>query len=188
MVDKRRKTVVIKNRSTEHPTCPVKSDKHRVRDYWSYMVIKPYTEMDKPGIEFALAYYDNPGISIPTAVTTWVAIRAMPEFLARLRQATKNYKEFCKTHPCKPLASENDKIRENFSDDLFMDNILKSESNNKQHTSYPPKEAPDNNYSTTTDIAVNSPSTELPVTLPPSVQTEKDCSYWKYLHPTYYLS
>merc|ERR1719285_1314109 len=59
------------------------------------MVIKPYTDVKKPGIEFCLTYFDNPGVNIPSTVTAWVAKRAMPDFLAKLRNASKKYKEYC---------------------------------------------------------------------------------------------
>lgn len=38
------------------------------------MVIKPYTKFDEPGIEFGLTYFDDPGVNIPSAVTSWVAM------------------------------------------------------------------------------------------------------------------
>lgn len=47
---------------------------NRVTTYWSYMVIKPCTEFNKPGIEFGLTYFDDPGVNIPSAVTAWVAM------------------------------------------------------------------------------------------------------------------
>lgn len=59
------------------------------------MVIRPTSKMDQPGIEFSLTYYDNPGVNIPSAITSWVAMAAMPEFLDKLRNAAKNYKIYC---------------------------------------------------------------------------------------------
>ncbi|XP_060523581.1 stAR-related lipid transfer protein 7, mitochondrial isoform X2 [Cylas formicarius] len=88
-------TIVIINKTTEYPSFPKYPDKYRVEDYWSYMVIKPYADMKKPGIEFSLTYFDNPGVNIPAAVTTWVAKSAMPDFLVKLREASKNYKSYC---------------------------------------------------------------------------------------------
>lgn len=38
------------------------------------MVIKPYTDFDKPGIEFGLTYFDDPGVNIPSTVASWVAM------------------------------------------------------------------------------------------------------------------
>ncbi|KAF5286653.1 hypothetical protein FQR65_LT12484 [Abscondita terminalis] len=95
MIDDKAKTIVLMNRGTKHPSCPIKSDKFRVDTYWSYMVIKPYSELDKPGIEFGLTYFDNPGVNIPSTITTWVAMRAMPDYLTRLRLATKEYRTYC---------------------------------------------------------------------------------------------
>ncbi|XP_018327633.1 stAR-related lipid transfer protein 7, mitochondrial-like isoform X2 [Agrilus planipennis] len=94
-VDCDKKIIVIISQSTTHPSCPVQKDKYRVTDYFSAMVVKPYTELDKPGIEFVLTYFDNPGVNIPNSINSWVAMRAMPDFLTRLREATKHYKPFC---------------------------------------------------------------------------------------------
>ena len=38
------------------------------------MVIKPYKDYHKQGIEFVLTYFDDPGVNIPSAVTAWVAM------------------------------------------------------------------------------------------------------------------
>lgn len=75
LVDDGTKTIVLKNRGTNHPSYPVQYGKHRVDDYWSYMVIRPYTDLDKPGLEFSLTYYDNPGVSLPTMINNWVTYR-----------------------------------------------------------------------------------------------------------------
>lgn len=94
-VDEDNQTLFILSRSTEHPKFPKYPDKYRIEDYWSCMVIRPYEDIRKPGIEFSLTYYDNPGVNIPSSVTTWVAMRAMPDFLEKLRQATKDYRDYC---------------------------------------------------------------------------------------------
>lgn len=44
-----------------------------------------------PGIEYVLTYFDDPGIVLPPAVTSWVAQKHMPEFLNKLYQATVDY-------------------------------------------------------------------------------------------------
>ncbi|KAJ8962069.1 hypothetical protein NQ318_018018 [Aromia moschata] len=98
--------------------------KYRIEDYWSSMVIKPYTEMNQPGIEFSLSYFDNPGVNVPSSVTTWVSIRAMPDFLERLREATKKYKDYCKregiNEVCKVTEKEiNEKIQKEQLQHLF---------------------------------------------------------------------
>lgn len=90
------------------------------------MVIKPYTNFHEPGIEFGLTYFDDPGVAVPSAVTTWVALRGLlsrnleifiiklplqnvliivyncvvslilglPDFLIRMRQASKDYQKY----------------------------------------------------------------------------------------------
>lgn len=65
------------------------------------MVIKPITRFDQPGVEFCMTYFDNPGLSLPTPVQTWVATTAMPEFLLRLRHASVQYARKHPTPPCK---------------------------------------------------------------------------------------
>ncbi|GAB0091117.1 stAR-related lipid transfer protein 7, mitochondrial [Sergentomyia squamirostris] len=92
-VDRKRQVIVIANRSTLHPRCPMKPTNHRVADYWSYMSIKPMKSFSKPGLRFVLTYFDDPGIVIPPAVTSWVARKQMPEFLSRLYDATLRYAE-----------------------------------------------------------------------------------------------
>ncbi|XP_055692419.1 stAR-related lipid transfer protein 7, mitochondrial-like [Lutzomyia longipalpis] len=90
-VDRKRQVIVIANRSTHHPRCPVKPPNQRVSDYWSYMVIKPSKSFKSTGLRFVLTYFDDPGIVIPPAVTSWVARKQMPEFLNRLHAATLKY-------------------------------------------------------------------------------------------------
>lgn len=91
IIDKTNNVIIIVNKSTQHPKCPPMSSKQRVHEYWSYMVIRPTTSFSKPGLEFVLTYFDNPGLSIPKSITTWVAQRQMPDFLDKLHQATLNY-------------------------------------------------------------------------------------------------
>ncbi|XP_050449070.1 stAR-related lipid transfer protein 7, mitochondrial-like isoform X2 [Cataglyphis hispanica] len=94
IVDKEEGLVIIVSRVTEHPDVPEKRGIYRVKTYWSYMVIKPYTKFHEPGIEFGLTYFDDPGVAVPSAVTTWVALRGLPDFLIRMRQASKNYQKY----------------------------------------------------------------------------------------------
>jgi len=44
-----------------------------------------------------LTYFDNPGVSLPTTITTWVAQSQMPEFLNKMHSATLMYAENKKT-------------------------------------------------------------------------------------------
>lgn len=60
-IDQQRNLILIVNKSTKHPKCPVVPSLQRVKEYWSFMVIKPNTTFDEPGLEFILTYFDNPG-------------------------------------------------------------------------------------------------------------------------------
>ncbi|XP_011645417.1 stAR-related lipid transfer protein 7, mitochondrial-like isoform X1 [Pogonomyrmex barbatus] len=94
VIDKETGLIVIVSRVTEHPNVPERRGIYRVKTYWSYMVIKPYTDFHEPGIEFGLTYFDDPGVAVPPAVTTWVALRGLPDFLVRMRQASKDYQNY----------------------------------------------------------------------------------------------
>ncbi|XP_074116093.1 stAR-related lipid transfer protein 7, mitochondrial isoform X1 [Cotesia typhae] len=94
VLDEEKNIVVIVSRVTDHPDAPNRPDTYRVTSYWSYMVIKPSTNFSEPGIEFGLTYFDDPGVNIPSAVTAWVALSGLPDFLCRMRQAAKDYKNY----------------------------------------------------------------------------------------------
>lgn len=91
IIDPVEKVIVITNHIAEHPSAPENPQKIRVKDYKCTMVIKPVTSFDKPGVRFCMTYFDNPGLSIPGPVQTWVATSAMPDFLTRLRSASVKY-------------------------------------------------------------------------------------------------
>ena len=74
------------SKSVEHPAAPKKSKNFRVEGYWSVMTVKPTKSWDEPGLEFSLTAFENPGVSLPASITTWVAIRGMPEFMTNLRK------------------------------------------------------------------------------------------------------
>ena len=92
------KVIVVYTRSTSHPSCPEKVKNFRVKDYWSVMTIKPFKELDEMGIEFSLTAFENPGLSLPSSVTTWVAIRGMPEFMENLRKACFQMRKWKNLH------------------------------------------------------------------------------------------
>lgn len=92
IIDTSEQVIVITNKIVEHPKVPENPKKFRVKDYECNMVIRPMGKgFDQPGVKFCVTYYDNPGLSIPGPVQTWVATSAMPDFLARLREASKKY-------------------------------------------------------------------------------------------------
>ena len=50
------------------------------------------------GIEFSLTAFENPGLSLPSSITTWVALRAMPEFMGNLRKACLDMRKWKQQH------------------------------------------------------------------------------------------
>lgn len=212
IIDSKTKTIILISQGTKHPACPVRPDKYRVDTYWSYMVIKPYTDLDKPGIEFGLTYFDDPGVNIPSAVTTWVAMRAMPDFLARLRIATKEYKSYCEkttnkyvysiqkdAEPIKEEKQDEEKNDEqDDSDEFIIDNtifeaqpsIRKNYKNNVKSRSGQTKDPFTTVPSTNTNSKSSmTPGTEIMTSPSPTMQAETSrTSYWKYLHLNYYFS
>jgi len=46
-IDEDEKMMVIVSESVEHPDYPEQKNKWRVKDYWSYVVIKPHEDFDK---------------------------------------------------------------------------------------------------------------------------------------------
>lgn len=60
-IDRKKNLILICCKSLAHPQCPEHAHLQRVKDYWSYMVIKPKTTFCQRGFEFILTYYDNPG-------------------------------------------------------------------------------------------------------------------------------
>jgi hypothetical protein len=47
LIDQEKNIIVIINRSTEHPIIPEKPQIYRVKNYWSFMVIKADTDVDE---------------------------------------------------------------------------------------------------------------------------------------------
>jgi len=46
-IDEDEKLMLIVCESVEHPDFPEQSNKWRVKNYWSYIVIKPHEDFDK---------------------------------------------------------------------------------------------------------------------------------------------
>lgn len=200
LVDYKTKTILISNKSVVHPSCPEKSDKFRIKDYYSNMTIKPYTELNKQGIEFVLTYYDNPGVSIPTKVQNWVAMRAMPDFLERLRDAAKKYKAYCKQSGVKCIClleetsltfeEESDDYLYYFldsEDDLVTDNTISEAQHNitkkYKKTPDPPKPQVPSKSTGVSKSKQGEPSDSNS----PIVQRGTK-NFWKYFYPSYYIS
>ena len=105
-------TVMVLSKSVDHPKCPNNKRTWRVKDYFSTLIVKPHTTRllqcnmnsipdlltklifsDKPGLEFCLTGYEDPGLQLPESIITWVAVRGMPEFMINLRAACLKLRE-----------------------------------------------------------------------------------------------
>lgn len=208
LVDHKSRTIIIANRITEHPAFPIKSDKYRVTDYWSNMVVKPYCDYNKPGLEFALTYFENSGLNIPSTVTSWVAMKALPEYLTKLREATRGYDSFCKEVGrkclCKFLYEDCNKVilirNDDMEDITYINNEIHNFIGNGDDgtRSPPPSPSPppktprerEDKFNTITSQHVQSTPVELSNTnqTAQNNQNEYKNSYWKYLQPAYYFS
>lgn len=179
------------SKSTEHPKFPKYPEKFRIEDYWSIMVIRPYSDMNKPGIEFSLTYFDNPGVNIPSSVTNWVAMRAMPDFLDRLRKATLEYREYCLkagiSDACLKIAEEErlaeEKRQRDKLDYCSFDRDGRGVIDMKEniHTIVESQSfllEGNKKVETITSSDVLAPSS-------PAIPSSK--SFWKYFHPLYYF-
>lgn len=80
-------TTACVSTSTQHPSCQQPWGTVRVSEYQSVLTVRPRASPDRPGLEFCLTGCENPGVSLPEAIVTWVAIRGMPEFMQSLRAA-----------------------------------------------------------------------------------------------------
>ncbi|KAJ8976250.1 hypothetical protein NQ317_003593 [Molorchus minor] len=117
LVDKENQLIYIVSKSTEHPNFPKYPEKYRIEDYYSCMVIKPYTEMSKPGIEFSLSYFDNPGVNIPSS------------------KPQKKYRDYCKAEgvskACKILKEGEKRKEEQAQKDKLEYCVFRRMENNK---------------------------------------------------------
>ncbi|XP_021941688.1 stAR-related lipid transfer protein 7, mitochondrial isoform X2 [Zootermopsis nevadensis] len=54
LIDRETNIIVVINKGTEHPTVPEEPQKHRVKDYWSFMVIRAFNSIDEVSQTFSL--------------------------------------------------------------------------------------------------------------------------------------
>ncbi|XP_069671090.1 stAR-related lipid transfer protein 7, mitochondrial-like [Periplaneta americana] len=112
LIDRENNVIVVISKGTEHPGVPNNPQAHRVKDYWSFMVIKAYNNIDEPGMEFSLTYFDNPGVTLPSSIAAWVALTGLPDFQKRLRKAATDYRDHKIGKQFKPHTEESgSKIR-----------------------------------------------------------------------------
>ncbi|XP_003692055.1 stAR-related lipid transfer protein 7, mitochondrial-like isoform X2 [Apis florea] len=129
VIDKEKQLIIIISKVTEHPNVPNKPGIYRVTTYWSYMVIRPYTELHQPGIEFGLTYFDDPGVNIPSTITSWVTMTGLPDFLLRMRHASKNYQNYKLTKENANISTAN-RILAN--DDIVSEHSVNDEQSDKE--------------------------------------------------------
>jgi len=79
--------MVISSRTTKHAKCPLFKKNWRVQDYQSVMAVRPTVHPDKPGVEFTLTAFEDPGVALPESIISFITVRTMPEFMTNLRAA-----------------------------------------------------------------------------------------------------
>ncbi|XP_063608026.1 uncharacterized protein LOC134782458 [Penaeus indicus] len=82
-----RQEAVIMSQAVDSNVFPEEKGIYRVNEYWSTMVIRASDSIDKPGIEYTLTYFDNPGTSLPQSITNFIAATGFPNFLRKVHQA-----------------------------------------------------------------------------------------------------
>lgn len=93
VIDEEQNVIVFVNQNTEHQSAPIKPGKQRVTEYWSIIVIKPLSDLEKPGLEFSMTYFDNPGLVFPSAFASWATATGFPDYLSKLHMATVKFAE-----------------------------------------------------------------------------------------------
>lgn len=86
-VNRERNEVVVMSEAISPDYIPEEKGIHRVNEYWSTMVIRAHEDIHKPGIEYTLTYFDNPGTSLPQSVTNFIAATGFPNFLRKIHEA-----------------------------------------------------------------------------------------------------
>lgn len=187
LIDKETNTLYIMSRSTEHPDFPKFSKNYRIEDYWSIMVIRPYSDMNKPGIQFSLTYFDNPGVNIPSSVANWITKSVMPDFLKRLRKAVLDYQKYCRkedrNEKCLNLSPEEKLMEQKYKEkqidtNLEVDNKKAIDMQDKIHNVKETQQFLVEKSESASSI--NEKSANLP-------GKSNSKSFWKYFHPFYYF-
>lgn len=195
-VDHAQKVMVIVNKSTTHPHCPINPNNQRVKEYWSYMVIKPNNQFNKPGLQYVLTYYDDPGVRMPPAITSWVAQKQMPDFLNQLYHATVKFAQRRKEceektvirswntpqdpgfeYPPDPHSQyvSNGKCNRTATGSIQGPNIDNKNSDQEAQTSILEQQNDGTNEPTDSNDSPDEP------------EPSKQSSWWRYFHPYSYL-
>lgn len=86
-VNEEKKEVVIMSEAITPDYIPEEKGVYRVSEYWSTMVIRACEDVNKPGLEYTLTYFDNPGTSLPQRLTNFIAATGFPSFLKKIHTA-----------------------------------------------------------------------------------------------------
>ncbi|KAF8819328.1 hypothetical protein IE077_001184 [Cardiosporidium cionae] len=79
-----------------HPECPEIPSSVRILDYHSTLVLyptNPEKNIDQPGVEYILYHCDDPRITLPNWITTYVSAQTIPSTMKALHQAAKKFSE-----------------------------------------------------------------------------------------------
>ncbi|XP_064118894.1 uncharacterized protein LOC135223903 [Macrobrachium nipponense] len=87
MWNEEKQEAVILNEAVSLNNIPEEKGVHRVSEYWSTMVIRAKEDASKPGLEYTLTYFDNPGTSLPQWLTNFIAVTGFPSFLEKVHEA-----------------------------------------------------------------------------------------------------
>ena len=63
--------IVVSSRTTQHHKCPVTNKNWRVEDYQSVTALRPTIHPDKPGVEFSVTAFEDPGVTLPDTIVNW---------------------------------------------------------------------------------------------------------------------
>lgn len=87
-IDAESQEVTIMNEALEgDEVLPETKGVVRVSEYWSNTVIRPLEGISKPGMEYTLTYFDNPGTRLPQSVSNFIASTGFPNFLKQNHNA-----------------------------------------------------------------------------------------------------
>ncbi|OWR40996.1 uncharacterized protein LOC116776999 [Danaus plexippus] len=202
------KLYIIISKSCEHPEVPETKNAIRVSEYWSHMVVKSIDGSDKPGMEFVLTYYDEPGVGgMPCGVAAWASSRAAPIYLQTMRRAASEYRAWAALRDPQdlpdfiPFGPEvvNQEETEMLEEDMESskrgpelngltqdkesqtDEYLLESISNKTHIQ------PDTQNAYRKDDAEEKKDAEDTAEEGMSPEEEPNGSWWRYLYPFYYF-
>ncbi|XP_044740335.1 stAR-related lipid transfer protein 7, mitochondrial-like [Chrysoperla carnea] len=208
-IDEENKIIVLVCKSTEHPMCPIKRSTIRVTEYWSILVVRPlYSDLNQPGCEFCLTYFDDPGMALPEAMTTWIAVSGMPDFMQKMHKAAKAYRKHLGSKDIdvqelecfKTSESDKENVTSSVDVDLELESTTKSETSTEESTptttpttdtlekQKEPFSEPIKTVSNVDDDYEQIDPLEPQKDYANNVDSTVDDSFWRYLRPLYFFN